>query len=409
MATRSGISQEELRRVNLGAVLRRVHVHGPTSRTHLTQELGLNRSTIGDLTSQLESLGLVREEVPNEGPQPRGRRSGRPSIVVSAVPDVTVIAIALDVDRITVALVGLGGGVHDRRTRMHQPGTHEVEDVVESVAQLSRELLASKSPGPCLGVGVSIPGAVRTSDGLVRFGPNLGWVDQPFTRLLSDELTMPVVSGNDANLGVLAEHMRGAAVGMSEVVYLSGSVGIGGGFLVGGQLLRGVEGFAGEVGHMAVDRNGRECRCGSIGCWETKIGENELLTGAGRLRGGGPAAVAEVIAAANAGEKRAVESLASVAMWTGYGLRSVVNIFNPDVIVLGGMLGHVLESRPDVLIESLDTDTLMPPGKHVQLRVAGLGEDSPLIGAAELAFTPLLTDPLSAIVESTVGCVPSPS
>jgi predicted NBD/HSP70 family sugar kinase len=397
LPTRSGISQEELRRANLGAVLRRVHEQGPTSRTELTSELGLNRSTIGDLTGQLESLGLVREEIPGDELPPRGRKSGRPSLVVSAVPEVTVLAIALEVDRITVALVGLGGVVHQRRTRMHQPGSHEVGDVVETVSHLSRELLASEAPERCLGVGVSIPGAIR-SDGMVRFGPNLGWVDQPFTQLLAEELEMPVSSGNDANLGVLAEHIRGAAVGASEVAYLSGSVGIGGGFLVGGQLLRGVEGYAGEVGHMSVDRDGVPCRCGSVGCWETKIGENELLTGAGRLRGGGPAAVREVIEAANAGEARANESLTRVATWTGYGLRNVVNIFNPEIIVLGGSLGQVLEARGDLLIQSLDTQTLMPPGKHVQLRMAGLAEDSSLIGAAELAFTPLLADPLPPVL-----------
>ncbi len=407
MVTRSGISQEELRRVNLSALLRRVHTEGPTTRAQLTTELGLNRSTIGDLTGQLETLGLVHEGPQTEDPTARGRRLGRPSLVVSARSDVTVLAIALDVDRIDIALVGLGGVVLDRSTRLHERGSHEVEDVVESVSQLSRDLLTHDKPHRCIGVGVSVPGAVRATDGLVRFGPNLGWVDQPFTALLSAELRMPVVTGNDANLGVLAEHVRGAARGVSEVAYISGSVGIGGGFLVGGQLLRGVEGYAGEVGHLPVDRDGRECRCGAIGCWETKIGENELLTGAGRLRGGGPPAVAEVIEAANAGEVRAAESLGNVAAWTGFGLRSVVNIFNPEVIVLGGMLGRVLEARHDLLLDGLGMDTLMPPGRQVQLRVAGLGEDSSMMGAAELAFARLLADPLEVMTVNGTGPAPA--
>ncbi len=403
MVTRSGISQEELRRVNLSALLRRVHTQGPTTRAQLTSELGLNRSTIGDLTGQLEALGLVREGPPTDDLPAGGRRLGRPSLVVSARSDVSVLAIALDVDRIAVALVGLGGVVLDRRTRLHERGSHEVGDVVESVAQLSRDMLSQDEPHTCIGVGVSVPGAVRASDGLVRFGPNLGWVDQPFTALLGEELAMPVVTGNDANLGVLAEHVRGAARGMSEVAYISGSVGIGGGFLVGGQLLRGVEGYAGEVGHLPVDRDGRQCRCGAIGCWETKVGENELLTGAGRLRGGGPSAVTEVIEAANAGEERAAHALDDVATWTGFGLRSVVNIFNPEVIVLGGSLGRVLEARRDLLLDGLGIDTLMPPGRQVQLSVAALGEDSSMIGAAELAFAPLMADPLEVMTAEVAG------
>ncbi|MBB6628824.1 ROK family protein [Nocardioides sp. KIGAM211] len=399
MPRRSGISQDELRRVNLGALLRRVHTDGPTSRAELTTELGLNRSTIGDLTGQLESLGLVSEELPTEETAPLGRRSGRPSLVVSPRSDVAVVAIALDVDRITVALVGLGGVVLDRRTRLHERGSHDVERVVESVSQLTHDLLTQHAPRCCLGVGVSVPGAVRASDGLIRFGPNLGWVDEPFTALLAEELGMPVQSGNDANLGVLAENVRGAAVGVADVAYISGSVGIGGGFLVGGQLLRGVEGYAGEIGHLAVDSGGTTCRCGSVGCWETKVGENQLLTHAGRLPGGGPQAVAEVVDAAAAGEERAIASVEDVASWTGVGLRAVVNVFNPEVIVLGGMLGRVLASRPDLVAERLNSATLISPGGRVDLRVAALGEDSSLVGAAELAFSPLLADPLAVMGE----------
>jgi predicted NBD/HSP70 family sugar kinase len=396
VARRSGSSQEDLRRVNVSALLSLVHTHGPTSRAELTSQLGLNRSTIGDLTNQLESLGLVREELPGESPTNRSRRTGRPSLVVTARSDVTVVAVALDVDRITVALVGLGGVVLDRRTRMHERGEHDVAHVVESLGQLSRELLG-KSSSRCLGVGVSVPGAVRASDGIVRFAPNLGWVDEPFTQLLAKELGMPIVTGNDANLGALAEHVRGAALGASEVAYVSGSVGIGGGFLVGGQPLRGADGYAGEIGHLPVDSNGERCRCGSIGCWETKVGENHLLTGAGRLRGGGPQAAAEVIEAALRGDRRAAESLASVARWTGVGLRTVINVFNPEVIVLGGVLALVFQASRDVVLEGLDQATLVAPREEVDIRAAALGEDSPLMGAAELAFAPLLADPVGLV------------
>src|SRR4051794_18444812 len=348
MARRAGISQEELRRGNVSALLSWVHAQGPTSRAVLTTELGLNRSTIGDLTSQLESMGLVSEGLPVPA-----RRSGRPSLVVTACPEVSVVAIALDVDRITVALVGLGGIELERRTRVHQRGEHDVAQVVETVAQLVREVMSHPQGARCFGLGVSIPGAVRLSDGLVRFAPNLGWTNEPFTDLLAAELGMPVVAGNDADLGVLAEHMRGAAVGVNDVGYVTGSVGIGGGFLVGGAPLRGSQGYAGEVGHLLVDSTGPECRCGARGCWETKVGENHLLTGAGRLPGGGPTAVAEVIDAANAGDQRAATSLDEVAVWTGIGLRAVVNVFNPEMIVLGGVLAHAWRARTGLVDDAL--------------------------------------------------------
>jgi predicted NBD/HSP70 family sugar kinase len=388
MARRPGIGQDELRRANLSALLSWVHMYGPTSRAVLTQELRLNRSTIGDLTAHLESLGLVSEELPGQA-----RQSGRPSLVVVPRDDVHVLAVGLDVDRITAALVGFGGVVRDRRTRLHQRGEHDVKHVVETVAQMSRDLLANPDAGRCLGVGVSVPGAVR-DDGMVRFAPNLGWVDEPFTSLLADELQMTVTTGNDANLGVLAEHLRGAAVGVNDVAYLSGSVGIGGGFLVGGVPLRGSAGYAGEVGHLLVDAQGLTCRCGARGCWETKVGENHLLTRAGRLPGGGPSAVAEVVEAAEAGEERAASSLRHAAEWTGVGLRAIVNLFNPEMIVLSGVLAQVWSAEEDLVTEGMGRSTLIAPRDQVVIRPAGLGGDSSLMGAAELAFAPLLADPL---------------
>jgi len=251
----SGVSQEAPRNANLSALLTLVHVQGPTTRAALTTALGLLRSTIGDLTRRLEDLGLLVEVPPGEEPVVvSGRRTGRPSLVVAPREDVTVLAVALDVDRITVAVVGLGGVVLDRRTRHHQRGEHDSERVVESVCQMCEELMALELGSRTVAVGVSVPGAVRESDGFVRFAPNLGWTDEPFTDLLSAELGLPVMTANDADLGARAEHMRGAAVGVNDIAYLSGSVGIGGGFYVGGVPLRGAMGFAGEVGHVLRQR-----------------------------------------------------------------------------------------------------------------------------------------------------------
>jgi len=226
----------------------------------------------------------------------------------------------------------------------------------------------------------------------VRFAPNLGWVEVPFTDLLAERLDRPVATGNDADLGVLAEHVRGAAVGFTEVAYLSASVGIGGGFLVGGRPLAGARGYAGEVGHMQVDTVGPVCRCGAVGCWETKVGENVLLRQAGRLPGGGPPAVAEVIHAAGAGEERAAEAVADVAEWCGVGLRAIANLFDPEVVVLGGSLAQVWRAAEERVREAMSRSTMMPRD-DVLVRAAQLGGDSPLVGAAELAFMPVLDHP----------------
>ena len=176
----------------------------------LTTELGLNRSTIGDLTAELESMGLVTRGACRSS----ARRSGRPSLVVTACPEVSVVAVAVDVDRIAVALVGLGGVVLERRVRGHQRGRARRRRTSWSGRADGREVLG-RTP-TALGASASASRSREPSgaaDGLVRFAPNLGWVDEPFADLLAAALDLPVVVGNDADLGVLAEHLRGAAVG----------------------------------------------------------------------------------------------------------------------------------------------------------------------------------------------------
>jgi predicted NBD/HSP70 family sugar kinase len=390
---KTGLGQEELRRNNLSALLTRVHVHGPISRASLTRGLGLNRSTIGALAAELEELGLVSERQPGAV-----RSSGRPSLVLEPRRDNAVVAVDIGVDRIVTALVALGGEVLLKKQRPHAPGEHDVAHVIESVAHMVEDVLDAHPVTRVLGVGVSVPGAVRDTDGLVRFAPNLGWVDQPFTELFAERIGVRVSTGNDANLGVLAEHLRGAAVGHSDVAYVNGSVGIGGGFLVGGVPLTGARGYAGEVGHLLVDDSStQQCRCGNVGCWETKVGENQLLVRAGRLSGGGPEGVAEVIAAGDAGERRACDALDEVAHWIGVGLRAIINVFNPEVIVLGGSMAALWESRQDVVERTLDRWTLMSPRSDVSIRASAFGIDSPWRGAAELAFAAVLADPASVL------------
>ena len=199
--------------------------------------------------------------------------------------------------------------------------------------------------------------------------------------------------GNDGDLGALAELRRGAARGADDLVFVSGEVGVGGGIIVDGQPLTGVDGFAGEVGHMPVNPFGGSCRCGSVGCWEVEVGEEALLRGAGRAPDGGRSAVDEVLAAAAAGEPIALQSLAHVGRWLGVGLALLVNLLNPRVVVLGGLFGRIHPFIGDTIEAELDRRALPAPRTRLRIAPATLGDDAPLIGAAELAFEPFLSDP----------------
>jgi predicted NBD/HSP70 family sugar kinase len=177
------------------------------------------------------------------------------------------------------------------------------------------------------------------------------------------------------------------------MVFVSGEVGVGGGIIIHGQPLTGVAGFAGEVGHMPVNPLGGPCRCGSIGCWEVEVGEEALLRGAGRSPDGGRRAVDAVIADALAGVPAAQASVERVGEWLGIGLALLVNLLNPRVVILGGLFGRIQPLAAPIIEAELNRRALPAPRALVRVAAAELGEDAPLIGAAELAFEPFLADP----------------
>lgn len=393
-----GARSADLRRRNLSTLLTYVHVNGPTARSRLTSVLGLNRSTIGDLTGELVAAGLVREEA---GRTERvgvtaSNSGGRPSYVV--VPEserVQVLAIDIGVTHLTVARIGLGGAVLSRRDRAYHQGVRSQRAMTTTIARFAAALRAETGRDTVVvGAGVAVPGMVRQQDGQVRQAPNLGWQDAPVGAELADALGLPVVVGNDADLGILAEHVRGAVAGVDDAIYLSGHAGIGAGVFTAGRLLGGHNGYAGEVGHIVVNPGGRQCHCGSHGCWETESGEDRLFELAGRPPGGGIESVREIVAAAATGDDVAAQALIQVATWLGTGVGSVVNVFNPEAIVMGGALGEIFAAAGTAVRDAVHAAVLGPPLEQLRLVQPAFGFDSSLIGAAELAFTALLADPL---------------
>lgn len=395
---RAGPSQEEVRRHNLGALLRYVHVRGPTSRAELTARLGLNRSTIGALTTDLVAAGLVREEVPRDHV-----RAGRPSLVVRPESErVYVYAFSVEVDRLVAARIGLGGVVLGRRElprpRGERPGAKVVAPLAEFVRETEKQLPAG---GVCIGCGAAVTAIIRQDDGSIRLQGDLGWAEQPLGTALAEALAegrstdVPLAVRNGADLAALAEHVRGAAVDCDNVVYLHGDGGVGGGIIAGGRPVTGHGGYGGEVGHIVVNPQGRPCGCGSRGCWETEVGEHALIRAAGR-DGTGRAAVEAVVDAAGRGDAMAQAALRQVGDWIGFGVANLVNIFNPEMVIFGGTLRGVYLAAAAGVRTRLNRMSLPALREHVRLRTPLLGDDATLLGAAELAFERLLAGPIDA-------------
>ncbi|MBG6184257.1 putative NBD/HSP70 family sugar kinase [Arthrobacter sp. CAN_A214] len=374
---------ENLRTQNLSQILKMVHQHGPLPRSELTRRSGFNRSTVGALVAALSDRGLVYETDP-----PVAGRVGRPSPIVTANEKVAALSINPDIDAMTIGLVGLGGHVH-RRIRLEAA---EVPSLAEAV-RMSESIRAELQPDietmdRLLGIGIALPGLVNVAAGRVLLAPHLGWRDADLTGPFSGALGLPARAANDAALGSLAESIFGAALGVENVLYLNGSAsGIGGGVIAGGAQLRGGLGYAGELGHTLVQTGGAGCHCGRQGCLDAEVRLERLLRAGGLDRGGTDRL--ENLLAEPSSDALRIEVRRQLAL-LAVALTNFVNIFDPEVIVLGGFLGSIFAYDDDWLIGTVNDRALVG---GVTIRRAALGPELLLVGAAELVFEPLLLNP----------------
>jgi D-xylose transport system substrate-binding protein len=390
----SGQRSETVRRTNLSALVQVLHFEGPRSRSELVERTGLTRSAIRRLVGELVGAGLAVEDPGESLGVP-----GRPSPLVRLEPGSAVgLALEIAVDSLAMAVVGLGGHVFEL-VRIERPRERSApEEVIADLAELAERGASHWRTGALVGVGVAVVGLARRQDGFVSTAPNLDWRDVPLGAALAKTLgvSVPVVVANEADVGALAEHRRGAAAGTDNAIFLSGEVGVGGGIIADGKPLTGVAGYGGEVGHLPVNPlAGARCRCGSVGCWETEVGEGALLVRAGRPADGGSRQVEAILADAAAGDPTALGAIDEVGRWLAIGIAGLVNTFNPARVVLGGRFASLHQYFAATVEEGLAQRALAAPRALVEVVPALLGADAPLLGAAELAFEPILGDPAS--------------
>lgn len=303
--------------------------------------------------------------------------------------------VGVDVGGTKCLAVRLDGDRIGAERRMPTP--REPAALLDTVASL---VPAVADGAAVVGVGVGAPGLVDVA-GVLRFAPNLpGITDLPLKAELERRLGVPVQADNDATCAAWGERQMGAAKGLDDVVLVTLGTGIGGGIVAGGRILRGANGFAGEVGHMVVDPEGPVCLCGRQGCWERfgsgtglgRLGREAALAGrASRVRelaGGDPDHVRgeHVTGAAAEGDAEALAVMDRLGWWIALGLSNLANAFDPEAFVLGGGLveaGDVL-FRP---VRAAFAGLLGGYGNRpsVDIVPASLGEHAGAVGAASLA------------------------
>lgn len=289
------------------------------------------------------------------------------------------------------------------RPRVVTSGTRDVAEVVESIAEASGAVIrdASFAGETVVGVGIGCAGTVDLHRGIVVTSPHLPLADAPVAALVGDRLGLPVCLDNDANAAAWAEVQVGAARGCRHVVMLALGTGVGGGIVLDGRLYRGATGAAAEIGHTIIVVGGEPCRCGARGCLEAYVSGGALERVARRLVDDLPALEARALRAAGeretltgkvvgdlalSGDPGALSAVDEVGRWLGIGLSNMVNIFNPDMIVVGGGLGELGELLLAPARAVLGTTALAPGKDTVRVTSAQLGNEAGILGAGLLAW-----------------------
>jgi predicted NBD/HSP70 family sugar kinase len=383
-----------------GAALTLVHTGQAPTRSALTQALGVTRATAGAVAAELRDLGLIRVET-----GPGGGSLGRPSHRLVIDPEGPVaLAAQLHPDGFAVALVGLGGRIV-ASVSAQGAAADDPARALTPLADCGAALLR-QSGRACVGAALAVPSAVSEPDGTAVSPLYLGWptgtrIRDIYAGLLAErevraprELSCRAV--NDVNAVALGEHRHGAGRGASHLLVVAGEHrGVGGALVLNGTLYAGSTGLSMEAGHVSVDTHGRPCPCGNRGCLNVETDAERFMQAAGRVPVPGSTVLDQAIAALTAGYATdpAVRAAAtSLVERLGLGLAGLINVVNPDLVLLGGLHRYLLEAAPEQLRDAVAARSPWGRGAGVPIRTCIL-EDGGLIGAAELAWQPVLDDP----------------
>lgn len=390
-----------MRRSNLALVLRHLRDAGPRSRARIAVETGLNKGTVSSLVGELIERGLVREgDIQREG------AVGRPAQTVELDGrGIGGIGVEINVDYLTALVLDLTNTVVFEQRVPVGVQALPADAVLGAVTDLAGVALreCERLGMAPVGMTLAIPALVDVDAGVVAIAPNLHWRDVPVVAEMVERLghpAFPIQVDNDANLAALGEYAMGGVAGTPDLVYLTGETGVGGGVMVGGRLLRGAEGFSGEIGHIPLNPAGDLCACGRRGCWETMVGLAGLLRRAATdddpVRD--PALDLErrldmLCRRAERGDRRTLDALTQVGAGLGLGASILINVFNPIALVLGGYFAILGPFLIGPMMTELRGRVIAPDVGGCRIELSRLGFTAAARGGAHVAFEAVLDDP----------------
>lgn len=368
--------QALIKRINTAIVLESILKDAPLSRAQISEKTGLNKATVSSLVQHLIDGSVVREI--GTGASSGGRK---PVMLEFDAGAGHAVGVDIGVNYIRAVLTDLRGAALAESTVAMKK--HDPESVLAELNRCIRDLIAEAPPSAYgfVGIGVGVPGLVD-GNGNVLFAPNLQWRDIPLRKLLGDTFGVPAAIDNEANAGALGEQIFGAGRRIDNLVYVSAGYGIGTGLILHKQLYKGASGFSGEMGHLSVEAFGKACSCGNRGCWEMYASERALLERAGFADG----ELESLLAAAESGRREIVAALEETGTYLGIGIANIVNVFNPDAVVIGNRMNMARKWLEAPLRRTVEERSLGFHFRNVRLLFAELGERSAMMGAAHMAL-----------------------
>jgi glucokinase-like ROK family protein len=392
------------RQTNLSMVLKLLHQRGQLYRAQLAHLTGLNKSTISSLVQELIDYGLIFET----GIKTSG--AGRPSTFLDLNPNAgCIIGVEIGVGFLSIIVTNFTGEILWRRfeetdfVTQHEENIAQVIQIVDEARQV-----AGQSGCRLLGMGITLPGMVDEERGVLVFSPNLQWRDVPLRKIFSEHTGLPVYVDNDANAAALGEHLFGVARQAQDFLFIIDGVGVGGGLFLNGNIYRGARGLAGEIGHtsMYVEQT-RPCRCGNRGCWENFANESSLYERIrARLEVGRRSVSTNILQenwfhlnltvitqAAEAGDVEVLEALSETGKALGMGVANLINIFNPEMIIIGGTLSVVSKFLLPSIKKVVNERALENIRKHTVILDSAFGSDACVMGAVAMVVQAIFLCP----------------
>ncbi len=385
-------TSRDIRTANRYEVLRQIIAESPTSRQELAAATGLSLATVATLVGELLDLRMITEVgfEDSAGGRPRG-------LVAVNTSGGALIGVDIAETYVHVELFDLGLNVLARAEEDVRPSESLPEQVVGHVATAVGSVVARAGVegDRVLGVGVSVPGQVDRATGVSEYAPNWDWHDVPLLDLLSEHLAHPLYLDNPLRAGAVAELWFGAARGRGNAVVVNLGTGVGAGLVLGGGLHRGVSNSAGEWGHTTMVLDGRRCRCGNHGCVEAYVGARGIMLHLRELAPDSPLlhpgdqtatidALARGIASGDPVARRVVEE---TARYLGAGVADLVNLFNPEVVVLSSWVARTLgEPLLHAVREAVTRHALPRPLASTGIVLSPIPTDSVCLGAATIAL-----------------------